>query len=356
MSIYKKLTQQFPQLSFLAEEPLKKYTTVGIGGPAEVFCKVRDIELFKELCIFAHAESIPLTVLGWGANTLIADRGIRGLVIKNDCQGITIHPEVPSAIPVAPVLTARWETNKKAGSFKYDFNDLEFDESQAERVLVTLDAGVALPMAINSLIGQGITGLQWYARIPATIGGAIYNNVHGGTHFISEILQSVTVLTEKNTIQVLPVSELQMDYDTSRFHTSNEIILTATFLLYKGNTELAQAVAKEWAIRKKVQPQNSLGCVFQNISNAEQQRLGFHTPSIGYILEHELHLQGFMVGGAQISTKHAAFIENTGTATASDYLAVIRKIIDSAKKELQLDLRPEIFFKGFTEEELSGIV
>jgi UDP-N-acetylenolpyruvoylglucosamine reductase len=75
-------------------------------------------------------------------------------------------------------------------------------------------------------------------------------------------------------------------------------------------------VAIEWAKRKQVQPQNSLGCIFQNISSEEQQKIGTPTPSIGYIIQHILKLQGYRVGNAQVSLQHAAFIENLGSATS----------------------------------------
>lgn len=357
MTHFELLHQRFPEISFATNEPLKKYTTVGIGGPAELFCKIHATDVLTQVCSFAHEHNIPITLLGWGANTLIADRGIKGLVIKNESKNIKVHAD-KFEIPVSEQheVTPRWATQKDLGSYKYDFTDLEISESTRERVLVTMDSGVSLPMAINTLIAQGITGLQWYSRIPATIGGAIYNNIHGGTHFISEILRAVTVLTTDNQVQTLPVDQLALGYDTSRFHTTSEVILTATFALYKGDAATARSIASEWATRKKIQPQNSLGCVFQNITAEEQKRLGFHTPSIGYIIEHILNLQGYTVGGAQISEQHAAFIENKGGATAAEYLAVIKKIKDAARTELQLELKPEIFFMGFTPAELSGIV
>ena len=114
-------------------------------------------------------------------------------------------------------------------------------------------------------------------------------------------------------------------------------------------------MAQEWAVRKKIQPQNSLGCVFQNITSDDQKRLELPTPSIGYIVEHVLGLQGFRVGDAVVSPKHAAFIENCGAATAADYLQIIRTIITAAQEKLAITLKPEIFFLGFTHEELNGI-
>ena len=114
-------------------------------------------------------------------------------------------------------------------------------------------------------------------------------------------------------------------------------------------------MAQEWAVRKKIQPQNSLGCVFQNISPDEQKRLELPTPSIGYMVEHALNLQSLQKGDAVVSPKHAAFIENIGSATAADYLKIIRTIIDAAQEKLGIKLKPEIFFLGFTDQELAGI-
>lgn len=358
MSAFEQLTSTFPEQKFLAEEPLARYTTVGIGGPAEVFTRVNSTETLKQLAQFCFAEQIPVTVLGWGANTLIADRGLRGLVIRNEAAEIAVHETLPDTLNEPVKTDARWGADDTTGSKKYDLADLQYEEAatDAERVLVTLASGVSLPMAINVLLAKGVTGLQWYARIPASVGGAIYNNIHGGKHFIAELLNSVTILTAHGQLKTYKPTELEFAYDYSLFHKNTDVILSAEFLLYKGDVAAARAISLEWAQRKQIQPQNSLGCVFQNISAAEQEQLGVPTPSIGYLIEHELGLQGYSVGGAQVSPKHAAFIENTGTATAADYLAVIREIITKSQEKLGVTLKPEIFFLGFTDQELDGIV
>jgi UDP-N-acetylmuramate dehydrogenase len=356
MTLAEQLQQQFPNLGFQAEVSLAEFTTVRIGGPAEAFARIKNREDLGAVTKFARKNNIPLTILGWGANTLIADTGLRGIVIRNDTAEITVHDKLPAQMPQVPKVTARWGTDDSLGTAKYDFEDLDFTEQQAPKVLVTMDSGVSLPQAINVLLSKGVTGLQWYARIPASVGGAIYNNIHGGTHFISEILHTIYVITATGEEKMIPVTEFDAGYDFSRFHYSNETIISADFLLAKGDVEKAKKVAQEWAIRKKVQPQNSLGCVFQNIPVEEQQRLELPTPSIGYIIEHVLKLQGHRVGDAVISQNHAAFIENAGSATAADYLSVIRTIIAAAREKLGIQLQPEIFFLGFTREELDGIV
>ena len=351
-----RLQQQFPTLSFLSEQPLAPYTTVKIGGPAEVFCQITNSKDFVAVVQFMRKNQLPLTILGWGANTLIADRGLRGLVIRNMAQGITIlRDTVEHESQVIPTIDPLWHSDKKKGSFTYEFSDLDYIENDAEPVLVELDSGVSLPFAINSLIDQGITGLQWFARIPATVGGAIYNNIHGGTHFISEVIQSVTVLTTDGTLRTLSLEELEFGYDTSRFHHSKEIIISALFKLYIGNAERARQTAEEWARRKAVQPQRSLGCIFQNITIADKERLNLPTTSAGYIIDHILHKKGMIKNNLKISEQHAAFIENLGGATAEQYLQIIREIITETRTALDITLRPEIFFLGFTDDELVGI-
>jgi UDP-N-acetylmuramate dehydrogenase len=306
-------------------------------------------------------QNLPLTLLGWGANTLISDQGIKGLVLRNTSQNISIldvegHTKHSFDQEEQEKITARWQSDSKQGTFTYEFKDLDYDESDAERVLVEMDSGVSLPYAINILIQQGITGLQWYSRIPATVGGAIYNNIHGGTHFISEVINFVTVIDETGNEKLLSKSELKAGYDVSRFHETKEIIVSAVFNLYLGDKEKAAQVAHEWAVRKSIQPQRSLGCVFQNISNEVKDKLGYPTSSVGYIVEHVLNKKGFQIGDAKISEKHGAFIENVGNASANDYLEVIRTVIQETKEKTGVTLKPEIFFLGFEPTDLVGIV
>lgn len=361
LHLLSQLKSQFPHLEFKEQYSLAQHTTVKIGGPAELYCETKKSEDFVALVSYMRQNNLPLTLLGWGANTLISDEGIRGLVVRNTSQGVSILDQKGNEThsynqKEQEQIAARWQSDSEKGTFTYEFSDLDYDESDAQRVLVQLDSGVSLPFAINILISQGITGLQWYSRIPATVGGAIYNNIHGGTHFISEVIQSVTVIDEIGEVRTIDKIELKAGYDVSRFHQTNETIVSAVFSLYKGDAQKAAYVAREWAIRKSIQPQKSLGCVFQNISNEIKDKLGYPTSSVGYIVEHILHKKGFQIGDAKISEKHAAFIENTGAATAAEYLQVIRTVIQETKDKTGITLKPEIFFLGFAESELVGIV
>lgn len=353
---YPQLCQHFPDIQFKEQEPLAPYTTVKIGGPAEVFCEVKTSDDFSKIVIFARKNDIPVTILGWGANSLISDEGIQGLVIKNSAQEIKIvETRLIASVPQEQITVPRWQHDETEGTGKSNFTDLNFDESNFPRVHVQVDAGTPLPVLMNTLLQEGITGLQWYSRIPATLGGAIVNNIHGGTHFIEEIIESVEIIDQEGALKTLRNNELEFDYDFSRFHHSGEIIVKATIQLFKGDVEQAKKVIKEWAIRKATQPQNSLGCIFQNISKEQQLKLGYPTNSVGYIVEHILGMKGYQIGEAKVSEKHCAFIENVGSATAYDYLAVIKKIITETKAKTGIELKPEIFFLGFKQSELEGI-
>ncbi len=333
-----------PEQVFL-DEPLANHTTLRIGGPADLLYRAKTTELLIKVARAAMKFDVPITMLGWGSNVLVSDKGIRGLVIKNEIKDIKIGKVLP-AKKTKSVDKPRWQSDKTKGTFKYEFNDLDYDETGLERVRVKMASGVSLQMAISSLLSEGVTGLQWYARIPGTIGGAIYNNIHGGTHFISEVVKKVKILDGEGKMKFFFGKELGLAYDKSRFHDSGEIILEVELELFKGDVERARQTALEWAKRKSLQPQRSAGCTFKNISNEDKERLGFPTTSVGYIVEYILKLGGRKIGGAKVSIAHCNFIVNDGGATAKDYLRLVKEITSKTKKKLGIELVPEIIFLG----------
>ena len=328
-------------------ESLSLHTTLGIGGPADLYYETNDSSDLIKAVRLARSYGVPVTVIGGGSNILISDKGIRGLVIKNSSSKISVgKSKKKDTSLLTEAVASRWQSDDSKGTFKYEFKDLDYDEWDEKRVVVTIDSGVPLAVAMMRLIDQGITGLQWYARIPGTIGGAVFNNVHGGTHTIKEIVEKVVVLNNEGEIKSLSGSEIGFDYDKSRFHRSDEIIIEVVFEMYLGDKERAKAVVTEWAKRKAIQPMNSAGCVFKNISEEDKERLGYPTTATGYIVEHVLKMTGFKVGKAAVSLAHHNFIINEGGATAKDFLAVRDEIILRAKKEIGIDLESEIMLLG----------
>lgn len=333
-------------------EPLSKHTTWKIGGPAELFVHTKNSSELEKVTKFSKQYEVPLTILGWGSNVLISDKGLLGLVIKNSSNTLTILDETNEDIVVGRNIEARLESVDKEGY--YDFNDLDYDESGEPIIKVRVESGVYVPYLINVLIDKGITGLQWFAGIPGTVGGAIYNNIHGGNRFFSEVVENVTYLDESGNIKSRNNEELKFDYDYSIFHTTKDVILFADLILYKGDKDRARNTSIAWATRKRLQPSNSAGCCFQNIDKNTQEALRLESNSWGYIIDKVLGLKGYKVGKATISPKHAAFIETQEGATASDILKIFEKIYKESKQKLSIVPKTEIFFLGFDENEVKA--
>lgn len=334
-------------------EPLSKHTFLKIGGPAQIYCEAENTEEYKKAISLARKLQINITPMGDGSNVLISDRGVKGLVLVNHSNEIEILGEAENKTQIDIIKPVyRWESDSKIGTFKYEFKDLDYDESHEKRVKVKMDSGVNLPRAIDFLLDKGITGLQWYAGIPGTIGGAVFNNIHGGTHFVSEVIGSVDVIDLNGDYKILQKSDLGADYDKSRFQESKEIIIRATFILYKGDTDKAKYVRYEWAKRKSLQPRNTPGCAFHNLTQEQKEKLNIPTTSAGFVIEHLLKMTGFKIGDAAISKDHHNFIVNEGHASAKDYLAVMKTIYTRAKDELGIVMVPEIFLIGFNDAEI----
>lgn len=325
---------------------LAPYTTLKIGGPAEYFLIAKTITALKQGAAWARKKDLPLTILGAGSNVLISDRGLPGLTVINKSAGIKILKSNYQTLKVKKT-DARWTPDRIKGSFKYDFNDLDYSEENEKKVVVELESGITLAGAMQALFKKGITGLQWYARIPGTVGGALLKNVHGGTHLISENLLSVKIMNRQGREEIIRRERLRLIYDQSDLARNENIILSAKFIFFRGNIRRARYAAREWSKRKSIQPLNSAGCAFANISQKDQARHHYPTPSVGYIVDKIVKLSGYRMGDAAISDAHKNFIVNQGQATARDYLRVMEKIFQEVRRKTGIKLVPEIFLLGF---------
>ncbi len=328
-------------------ELLSFHTTLRIGGPADLFFEAKSSgELIKAVRL-ARSFEVPVTIIGGGSNILVSDLGIRGLTIKNRGGKMEIMERKIFGIKSRRVVLvdSRWKGSEE-GTMKYDFADLDYDESNFSETEVVMDSGVNLQAAMYKMFDQGITGLQWYSRIPGTIGGAVFNNVHGGSHNFAEIVKEVTLLDEHGGVIKVPAKAMRFDYDKSRIHKTNEVILQVVLNLKKGDVSKARAVAEEWRSRKASQPVNSAGCVFKNITEEERLILGYPTTGVGFIVEHVLNMTGYTVGAAMVSPNHHNFIVNMGGAIAKDFLAVRNEVARRARETIGIELLDEIIYLG----------
>jgi UDP-N-acetylmuramate dehydrogenase len=341
------LAKSFAEIKI--DEPLALHTTLGTGGPAARLATATTTAQLQEGVRLAHAYGIPVFVLGWGSNLIVSDRGFPGLVIKNRAQNWRVLEEFSSAAPGnSPAIPARLQP---ASGGYYQIDDLLYSEDDSPPVLVQAESGAKIDTLAKALFKQGLTGLQWFAGIPATVGGAVYMNMHGGYHFFGDLVHQALLFdppaaAKDGGIKQVDRRYFQFDYDYSLLQKTKETLLWAQLKLHRGDVARAQATAREWARRKALQPQRSAGCIFRNLSPEEQKRLNLPTPSIGYLVEHVLKLKGVRRGDAIISPRHAAFIENLGTARAQEVKALIDLVAEKARTDLGLALQEEVEYLG----------
>lgn len=329
-------------MEIFQNHPLAPYTTIKIGGPADTFIITHSTDELIE----ALKNNQNVTILGNASNVVISDSGIRGIVIKNSSQDIDIINTSPIPINFNHTYTQR---NENDPDKFLDFSKIDYDESSTEQVLVKISSGTPLPYAISHLFNHGITGLQWFAYIPGTIGGAVYQNIHGGSYHISDYLESIeTYNLESKQLESYQKKDLEWGYEKSFFQQHpNLVIISATLRLFKGDVKLARQVYTAWIVQKtKVQPTNSAGSVFANPSIEQCQKIWGEQKSTGWIIDHELNWKGKQIGGAQISTQHSNFIVNTGNATAKDVSELVTNIKNEVQKRFNFTLHTEIKFLG----------
>ena len=299
---------------------LAKHTTFKIGGPAKYFFTAKSKEDLIKAIKKAKKQGLPFFILGGGSNILVSDERFDGLVIKIQ-------------------------------DTKYKIQDT--------RILA--GAGLLLGKLVNTSIERGLTGLEWAAGIPGTIGGAIRGNTGVPGKSIKDIVKSVEVL-DADTLGVHPVKSLptsregispkaklfhgvktftnkdcKFKYRDSIFkHNKNLIILSAEIKLEKGDSKKSKQIIKEILKKRteKIPKGYSAGSIFKNPENI----------SAGELIE-KCGFKGFAIGGARVSFQHANFIINfTGEAKAEDVMNLIKLIKNVVKDKTGIKLQEEIVF------------
>lgn len=304
-------------------EPLKNHTYMKVGGPADVFFIARSEEDLKTAVRAAIKHHLPYHVLGGGSNVVIRDGGLRGLVVKNRADKISL------------------------AGFK---GTVTASRAGVNSALVKAESGVIVNYLVRFTLEESLGGLEEFLGIPGTVGGAIINNSHHLGHLIGNYIQNVTVLDRHGKEKVYSQKELQFAYDYSILQRTHEVVLSAIFSLKSADKNVLWQKA-EAALRRRrdTQPLEfpSSGCMFKNIGQAAA--LTYNTPnhatSAGFLIE-AAGLKGERVGGAKVSEKHANFIVNTGTATAKDILTLAQKIRTTIKAKYGVTLESEVFVLG----------
>ena len=284
------------------DEPLARFTTMRVGGPADLFATVHNIFELRSLVRFARARAIPHLVLGRGSDVVISDRGVRGLVIQDRAEG-----------------------------------------SRVENASYTAEAGTPMARAATETQKAGLTGLEFGLAIPGSVGGAVWANAGAHDADMAGVLVSARVLDGAGVESIVPAADLELSYRDSRFkHVTPgapaDLVLEATFALSPAEPDVIKERLDEirrW--RQTHQPLGlpSAGSVFRNPDG----------DSAGRLIE-EAGLKGHRIGGAVVSEKHANFIGNDQKGTAADVRRLAEHVQAVILERHGLQLAFEIEFLG----------
>lgn len=291
-----------------ADAPLAPYTTFQIGGPADWLYEATSADELALAITAARTAGMPWFVLGLGANVLIGDRGVRGLVIRNRATAHTLHDDG----------------------------------------MLWTESGAVVQDLVLDTVRAGWSGLEHYVGIPSTVGGALWQNLHflspaperERTMFISEVFADCEILSQEGERRVVDASYIGFGYDDTVFHHRRDVVLSARFQLTKGDPfRLHRILQENLSWRGSRHPwlgiHPSAGSIFQKIEGVGAGRL-----------IDQCGLKGFRVGDAQISHIHANIMVNLGHATAADVRALIAHAQDAVRAKFGYELTPEIGFIG----------
>ena len=283
---------------------LARYTAARLGGPADLLYVAKEsTDELATVVMSAWEQEVPVRVLGGGANVLISDKGVRGLVVVNDVSEVTF---------------GEWHDGRN----------------------VSATGGMGLTVLARKCQSRGLAGLEWAASVPGTIGGAVVNNAGAHGSDIRANLREAVILEAGHGIHIMPLEELTYGYRSSALKARVDrrfLVLLAQFALPQDDpAAIMDRIEHNVAYRKQTQPPGaSLGSIFKNPA-------GNHA---GRLIE-EAGLKGYSIGGAQVSPIHANFFINTGEATATDYYALIRYVQEKVRKQSHIELEMEVEVVG----------
>ncbi len=281
VSAYNRLKEAFPRL-IETQVSLAEHSSFGVGGPADLFVRVRTTGQLCELIKAANELGVPFEVIGAGTNLLVADRGCRGLVICNCIMGLEVSGR-----------------------------------------RITIAAGEDYMALVNAASVVGLTGMEFAAGIWGTVGGAVVGNAGAYGSEICDVMVEAEIVDRKGDIRTEKTPYFEFDYRSSKLKKTREIVVSATVELKPGEKEqISSRVQEILTIRGEKHPRipNSAGSFFKNIVDPTQP---YGKLPAGKLLD-EVGAKELSHGGARVYEKHANILINSGTATAQD----IRELAD----------------------------
>lgn len=297
--------ESYGRLSELLGEHLKQnvllapLTTFGVGGKTDLFLKVQKPEKLVFAVRSAQELKIPFFVLGGGSNILISDSGFKGLVIKNQCSEISTKGKI-----------------------------------------ITCQSGALLQDVVNEATEHSLSGLEFAAGIPGTVGGAVRGNAGAFGKNVGDLLVKAVILTEDGNILEVPKGYFVFGYRDSRIKHAGGVVLSATLgLSEKNKQDIRQEVESNLKIRREHIPwqSKSAGCFFKNVDGPDGKI------SAGLLLD-QIGAKEMQQGDARVWAQHANILINAGNATSSDLKTLAGKLKERVKKKFDIELEEEIVY------------
>lgn len=292
--IYKQLSTIIDPTLIKMNEPLKNYTYTKTGGNADIYITPIKYSEIQKTIQYANENNITVTFLGNGSNIIIRDGGIRGIVIS--LLGLT--------------------------------------DVQVEYDTIIASSGAAIIDVSRIARDHHLTGLEFACGIPGSVGGAVYMNAGAYVGEVKDVIESATVVDHHGEILTLTNEALALDYRTSIIQSEHYVVLEATFKLQRGDINLIQSqmdILTERREDKQPLEYPSCGSVFRR-----------PTGHFAGQLIQEAGLQGYRMGGVEVSKKHAGFIVNVDNGTATDYEEMIAHVQKVVLENSGIELQPEV--------------
>lgn len=297
--LIQKISQYIPEDRIMQNEPMKNHTTFRVGGPAALYLELKSEQEFRDVLTLLHAEEEDYFIVGNGSNLLISDTGYDGTIL---------HPSK------------------------------EFDDVRVEGERLICESGATLAAIARTALENELTGFEFAAGIPGSLGGAIVMNAGAYDGEMKQVVESVRLVTPEGEIITKSCEDMKFSYRHSILKEASYFVLSVTFKLEKGNQEQIKARMDELAAkRREKQPLEypSAGSTFKRPE-------GYFAAK----LIQDAGLRGFQVGGAQVSEKHCGFVINKENATAQDINELMKQVQQRVKDVFGVMLEPEVIRLG----------
>lgn len=301
---YKRLAGILADDCIRTEEPMRNHTTFRIGGPARYFVTPKTQRELTGVVMLCQSAAVPFCVIGNGSNLLVNDTGYRGVAVSTE-------------------RLTRWEIRGEAG-----------EDAVGQKVVLAASAGILLSRLAKAAAGESLTGLEFAAGIPGTLGGAVVMNAGAYGSEMKDVLRWVRVLDRQGAVRELTLPQLDLGYRTSCIEAEGYVVLEAGLCLGKGDREEILGKMEELAAkRREKQPLE-----YPSAGSTFKRPKGYFA---GKLID-DAGLRGFRVGDAQVSEKHCGFVINRGRASAADVINLCGQVRRRVKERFGVELELEV--------------